>query len=291
MFSMTGFGKGEAEFEGLLLSAEVSSVNRKQLEIRVSAPPEFSGLEPLARRLISEEISRGSIQLRVCYSVSGGGSPRGTVDVVLLSSLVEAAREARRNAGLGDVVQVEQLMLIPGVVSQALPGIDSPGMAEAYERAVRAALKGYREMREHEGMTLKRDLEEREALLESLLARIEPLAAEINVGIKARLLEKLEAEQLPVSGDDERLLKEILFYADRSDVTEEITRLHSHFGQFRRFLAELKPVGRSLDFLMQEMFREITTLGNKAGVPAVSPLVVAFKSELEKLREQIQNVE
>lgn len=291
MFSMTGFGKGEAEFEGLLLSAEVSSVNRKQLEIRVSAPSEFSGLEPLARKLISEEISRGSIQLRISCSSSGGGSMRGTVNAALLASLVDAARDVRRNAGLGDVVQVEQLMLIPGVVQLALPDVDSPGVAEAYERAVRAALKGYREMRGHEGAALKRDLETREELLESLLARIEPLAAEINAGIKARLLEKLAAEAIPVSGDDERLLKEILFYADRSDVTEEITRLHSHFGQFRRFLAEEKPVGRSLDFLMQEMFREITTLGNKAGVPAVSPLVVAFKSELEKLREQIQNVE
>ena len=149
----------------------------------------------------------------------------------------------------------------------------------------------HHEVNKGKGAALKNDLESRERLLESLLAEIEPLAAEMNAGIKARLLARLEEEKIPVPGDDERLLKEVLFYADKADVTEEITRLHSHFGQFRRFLAESKPVGRSLDFLMQEMFREITTLGNKAGVPAVSPLVVAFKSELEKLREQIQNVE
>ena len=291
MLSMTGFGKGEAELEGIRLTAEVSSVNRKQLEIRVSAPAELSGLEPLARKLVSDAVSRGSVQLRISCVSTGEGRERGVVDAVRLAALVEAAREARRNAGLGDAVQVEQLMLVPGVVAQALPDTDSPGMAEAYEKAVSAALEGYREMRAHEGDALRRDLEAREALLESLLAEIEPLAAEINAGIKARLLEKLAAEQIPVPGDDERLLKEILFYADKSDVTEEITRLHSHFGQFRRFLADSKPVGRSLDFLMQEMFREITTLGNKAGVPAVSPLVVAFKSESEKLREQIQNVE
>ena len=204
---------------------------------------------------------------------------------------IEAARRARREAGLDHEVQVEQLMMIPGVVAAARPDAQSPGMAAAYEQALRAALDGYREMREHEGAALKNDLESRERLLESLLAEIEPLAAEMNAGIKARLLARLEEEKIPVPGDDERLLKEVLFYADKADVTEEITRLHSHFGQFRRFLAESKPVGRSLDFLMQEMFREITTLGNKAGVPAVSPLVVAFKSELEKLREQIQNVE
>jgi len=291
MLSMTGFGKGEAEFGEVRITVEISSVNRKQLEIRVSAPSEFSALEPLARRLVSEAVSRGSVQLRISCVSAGEGGGRSVVDVGLLASLVAAARAARREAGLDDAVQLELLMQIPGVVSPGLPDADSPGMAEACEQAVAAALERYREMRWHEGEALKRDLEKREALLESLLAEIEPLAAEINAGIKARLLEKLEAEQIPVSGDDERLLKEILFYADKSDVTEEITRLHSHFGQFRRFLADARPVGRSLDFLMQEMFREITTLGNKAGVPAVSPLVVAFKSELEKLREQIQNVE
>ena len=276
MLSMTGFGKGEAEFDGIRVTAEISSVNRKQFELRVSAPSEFSEFEPLARRLVAEAVSRGSIQLKIGSSASAA-TAGNVVDAGFLAALIEAARRARREAGLDHAVQVEQLMMIPGVVAAARPDAQSPGMAAAYEQALRAALDGYREMRER--------------LLESLLAEIEPLAAEMNAGIKARLLARLEEEKIPVPGDDERLLKEVLFYADKADVTEEITRLHSHFGQFRRFLAESKPVGRSLDFLMQEMFREITTLGNKAGVPAVSPLVVAFKSELEKLREQIQNVE
>ena len=283
MLSMTGFGKGEAEFDGIRVTAEISSVNRKQFELRVSAPSEFSEFEPLARRLVAEEVSRGSIQLKIGSSASAA-TAGNVVDAGFLAALIEAACRARREAGLDHAVQVEQLMMIPGVVATA-------HRAAAYEQALRAALDGYREMREHEGAALKNDLESRERLLESLLAEIEPLAAEMNAGIKARLLARLEEEKIPVPGDDERLLKEVLFYADKADVTEEITRLHSHFGQFRRFLAESKPVGRSLDFLMQEMFREITTLGNKAGVPAVSPLVVAFKSELEKLREQIQNVE
>ncbi|MBS1370616.1 MAG: YicC family protein [Lentisphaeria bacterium] len=291
MLSMTGFGKGEAEFNGIRLTAEISSVNRKQLELRVSAPSELSEFEPLARRLVGEAVSRGAVQLRVSCTSPAGGALRGTVDAALLASLIEAARTARRAAGLDGAVQVEQLMQIPGVVTSALPDTDSPGMAEAYEKAVSAAIAEYQAMRKREGDALKRDLEARENMLESLVAEIEPLVAEINAAIKARLLEKLESEKLPTPADDERLLKEVLFYADKSDVTEEITRLHSHFGQFRRFLEEKKPVGRSLDFLMQELFREITTLGNKAGVPAVSPLVVAFKSESEKLREQIQNVE
>ena len=245
---------------------------------RHSALP-FSRVTPRPLRRIS------------CTSLSGGAL-QASVDAALLASLVEAAKAARLTADLDENVNVEQLMLIPGVVVSAVPDADSPGMAEAYERAVSSAIAEYQAMRQREGEALKRELESREQGLETLVSQIEPLVAEINGAIKARLLEKLSAEKIPTPADDERLLKEVLFYADKSDVTEELTRLHSHFGQFRRFLAEeTKPVGRSLDFLMQELFREITTLGNKAGIPAVSPLVVAFKSECEKLREQIQNVE
>lgn len=291
MLSMTGFGKGEAVCGSVRISAEISSVNRKQLELRVSAPSELAGFEPLARKLVGAVVSRGAVQLRISCTSPGGGTLQAAVDAALLASLVEAAKAARRTAGLDENVNVEQLMLIPGVVSPAVPDADSPGMAEAYEQAVSSALAEYQTMRRHEGEALKRELESRERGLETLISEIEPLVAEINGAIKARLLEKLQAEKIPTPADDERLLKEVLFYADKSDVTEELTRLHSHFGQFRRFLGEEKPVGRSLDFLMQELFREITTLGNKAGIPAVSPLVVAFKSECEKLREQIQNVE
>ena len=109
--------------------------------------------------------------------------------------------------------------------------------------------------------------------------------------LKQKLIEKITAENLPVDTNDERLLKEVLLYADKADITEEITRLESHFRQFDGFLAASEPVGRSLDFLLQEMFREITTLGNKAGSSDITPIVVAFKSELEKIREQVQNIE
>ena len=147
-------------------------------------------------------------------------------------------------------------------------------------------------MRETEGAALRNELAGRLAGLRELLAAIEPDTAGLAEAAKTKLLAKLEAEKLPVDTNDERLLKEVLFYADKSDVTEEIARLKSHFEQFDRFLAASdEPAGRSMDFLIQEMFREITTLGNKAGTSAVSHRVVAFKAELEKMREQVQNVE
>ena len=113
----------------------------------------------------------------------------------------------------------------------------------------------------------------------------------LDIHLRKRLEEKLQTAGLPVDLNDERLLKEILFYADKADVTEEITRLNSHIRQFRNFLEEDKPVGRSMDFLLQEFFREITTLGNKAGSGPVASVVVKFKTELEKIREQIQNIQ
>ena len=291
MLSMTGFGKGSAVFDGRQrFIAEVSSVNRKQLEARISLPSEFSGFEVNARKLIGEYVSRGSVQLRVSFD-GGGAAEEVTIDRGLLASLVKVCLEVRHDIGLDGNVAVEELMRVPGVVGGSTPDMDRPGLAAAFEQAVREALTHHREMREREGEALKKDFQERLATLEGLLKKIDPLVGNIADSIKQRLMEKLAAENIPVGADDDRLLKEVLFYADKSDVTEEITRLHSHFAQFRRFLEETQPVGRNMDFLMQEFFREITTLGNKAGVPAVSPLVVAFKSELEKLREQIQNVE
>ena len=292
MRSMTGFGKGEAPFgDGCRFVVEVSSVNRKQLEIRTSLPSELASQEIPARRIVQEYISRGAVQLRATVNASGGPG-QGTVNRELLRNLVREALAVRREFGLPEQVLVEELMSAPGVLdASVLSSENEPEAAAALEKALRGALEKFQEMRTVEGEALRADFTARLAGLESLLGRIEPLVANLAAATRERLLEKLAAEKIPTGADDDRLLKEVLFYADKSDVTEEITRLRSHFAQFRRFLAETKPVGRSLDFLMQELFREITTLGNKAGIPAVSPLVVAFKSELEKLREQIQNVE
>lgn len=291
MLSMTGFGKGEAALsEGYSLAAEISSVNRKQLEVRVTLPQELAELEIPARKLVGEAISRGSVQLKVSCT-RGGGAGSAAVNEELLERLVQEALRVRAAHGLSGEVALETLFMVPGVVSVALPDADSPEFTAAFESAVGKALRAFQAMRHAEGEALKADFLSRIEELETILKQIEPMVDNLERSIKERLLEKLKVEEIPVGVEDDRLLKEVLFYADKADVTEELTRLHSHFAQFRNFLASEKPVGRSLDFLMQEFFREITTLGNKAGVPAVSPLVVAFKSNLEKLREQIQNVE
>lgn len=290
MHSMTGFGKGSAcAPDGTVFSVELSSVNRKQLEIRLSVPAEFSAWEPTARKRIAEAVSRGAIQVRV--GVAGGNAALADLDRDRLEALIGLCVEERRRHGLPPEFDIAGLLGLPGVFGGS--GVrDAEAALPALDAALDQALAGFAAMRETEGAALRKELAGRLAGLRGLLDEIEPDTAGVAEAAKARLLAKLAAESLPVDLNDERLLREILFYADKSDVTEEIARLRSHFGQFDGFLASSgEPAGRSMDFLIQEMFREITTLGNKAGSGDVSRRVVAFKAELEKMREQVQNVE
>ena len=293
MRSMTGFGKGEAMApDGTIFTAELSSVNRKQLEIRINLPAEFSELDAAARRILGSGVSRGAVSLKLTRSHGTGNRGMVRINQELLQQLAESCVELRTRFGLSAEFDPAALFSVPGVLENQAPDLEQPGLVAAFEQAVRAALNAFLAMRDAEGEALRQDLAGRLDFLRNKLSAIRPFTTAISERIKHRLLEKLEAENLVADPNDERLLRELLFYADRADVTEEITRLESHFGQFSSFLNNgAEPVGRSLDFLVQEMFREITTLGNKAGSSDISPLVVAFKSELEKIREQVQNVE
>lgn len=294
MLSMTGFGRAESVADkGALLVVEISSINRKQLEVRMVAPQELLAFEPAARRIVGTFFSRGSVQLRVAlrHDKCGGSASGVAIDEAMLDELIDGALDARRRAGLAEAVAVEALMALPGVVVPADTGLEAPEFAALFEDTVSRACAECRKMREREGAALREELRKRAELLKELLRRLEPECAKLPETARKRLMGKLGEAGFPVKADDENLVRELLFYTDKADVTEEITRLKSHFAQLDGFLASDKPMGRSLDFLAQEFFREITTLGNKAASPAVSPLAVAFKSELEKMREQIQNVE
>ena len=290
MFSMTGFGKGEAATaDGGIIQVEISSVNRKQLEVRFSMPQEFTEFENDLRKLLSANISRGAIQFKViCRRGSAAGDLN--IDEALLDKLVSVCDAARQRNNLERNVNVETLLTLPGVITTANDE-NKEVLKSALFQAADNALANYQSMRSSEGEILSRDLLKRLELLENMHSTLAALVSGQPEAAKKRLLAKFEAEKLPIAVDDAQLLKEVLFYIDKGDVTEELTRLSSHFEQFRNFLAAAVPVGRSLDFLAQEMFREITTLGNKAFIPGVSPVVVEFKSEMEKIREQIQNLE
>ncbi|MDD3153628.1 MAG: YicC family protein [Victivallaceae bacterium] len=293
MKSMTGFGRGEASFSGGKMIVELSSVNRKQFELRTNLPRELIACENFLRKEINAKITRGSVALRVVRSAAESTAAAASrIDHALLDALIDECRRHDPNAD----VPLAALLAVPGVVLPASNDADAEisGAEEAaLDAALRGALENFEAMRCAEGENLLRDTAMRLARLEALVETIRPAAASIKAALRTKLMESMKAEfGGMVDCADERLLKEILFYTDKADVTEELTRLGSHFAQFHAFLkAEAVQPGRSLDFLIQEMFREITTLGNKAGSVAISPRVVEFKAELEKLREQIQNVE
>lgn len=293
---MTGFGKTSPEVAGATdWSFEISSVNRKQLEMRINLPREFNFAETDIRNFLKGRISRGMVNIKGSYDPADSGE-KNNLDInrEFLDKVVSAALELRNKyPELAECpCDISSFFCVQGVVT--IPEIDTenPEITGRILRALDSALVQFIAMRKAEGQALESDLRSRLLNLKSLLDRIIPFTAEINENICKKLLERCRESGLNIDLNDERLQKEILFYADKGDVSEEITRLKSHFVQFEKFLSdENSDGGRSLDFLVQEMFREINTLGNKSGTCDISPLVVTFKTELEKMREQIQNAE
>lgn len=292
LLSMTGFGRGEALCQdGTKLTVQISSVNRKQLEMRFSLPQEFAVWEIPGRKMVAAAVSRGSVQIRCSLNSRENRGKNMNVDASLLDKLIRESRAARVRANLTGDVAVETLMSVPGVLNCPAEDGNSEELSGAFEKALAAALADFRQMREREGQALAGDLSSRLEKLEMWHRDLAEMTAGYPDLAKEKIMNRLAAEKLPVDGNDPAVMREVLFYVDKGDVTEELTRLSSHFGQFRAFLQSDEPSGRNLDFLAQEMFREITTLGNKAAIAGASPLVVAFKAEMEKIREQIQNIE
>ena len=293
MFSMTGFGRAEAGAgKNFSISAEVSSINRKQLELRVSLPSDFSRFELDVRSAAAEYFSRGAVSVRI--SIKSADNANGMLslpDAEKFDELIRYVAAARQRNNVPGDVNVEALLSLPGVLQSPALSAEDENIKDTLLETVRTACLNCRSSRETEGEALKNEFVSRIAFLEEKLEEIITLLPEIVAAGKNRLLEKIAELQLSIDSNDPAFLREIVYLTDKSDVTEEVTRLKSHFVQFKNYLAKNVPCGRNLDFLAQEMFREINTLGNKSGNSSISPIVVIFKTELEKIREQIQNVE
>ena len=294
MRSMTGFGRGEAATPDgkILFRTEISSVNRKQFELKTALPKEMLSAEIEIRRLAASRISRGSLTLRVETLFQDPAGQTLSIDRAAAQSLLEQLKAIRTEAGLKTEPNLEQLLQLPGLIEQKNLDFSDPGLLDALKSSCSKALDALIRMRESEGGELRKEFEKRLALLEDTVDRIEPLAAAVPKMQQEKLLRRLQENDLAPDLHDDRVLKELVIFTDRSDVTEEITRLRSHFSHFHRFLENSEePLGRNMDFLMQEIFREINTLGNKAPTPEISPMIVKLKTEVEKIREQVQNIE
>ncbi|HWY51924.1 MAG TPA: YicC/YloC family endoribonuclease [Chthoniobacterales bacterium] len=291
MRSMTGYGRGDTDHNGTKFTLELNSVNRKQSDIVINLPRDLAALEPQIRQTINENISRGRTNVVVSYH-NGASAPRKlALDTELARSYHDAMRALQKDLDAPGEITIGAILQAPGVMRAPEETIDSNTAWPAIERALRAALNELIKMREREGKHLAKDLIRRLKAMRKQIKEIRGLHPDVVKKYRATLLERIHKAGLPIPSDDERLVKEITFFADRADVSEELTRVESHLAQFAHHLRRHEPVGRTLEFITQEIFRELNTLGAKANDAAISQRVVVCKAELEKIREQIQNLE
>jgi uncharacterized protein (TIGR00255 family) len=288
---MTGYGRGEAVSDGAKFTVELSTVNRRQSEIVMALPRDLSELEVRIRQVINARISRGRTNVLVAMHQSSRATPALALDVALARSYHDAMRALQKELGAPGEITIDTILQAPGVMRAPEEMIEADRAWPPLQRALDAALSDLIKMREREGKHLAKDLIRRLKSIRKLLKEIRAQHPEVVKKFRAALAERIEKAGLPAEQNDDRLSREILLFADRSDVSEELTRLESHLAQFAHHLRRDEPVGRALEFIVQELFRELNTLGAKANDAAISQRVVACKTEVEKIREQVQNLE
>ena len=268
-------------------------MNRKQAEISVNLPRELEMLEAPIRDLINRYIARGRLTVRVALHASASNSSaRMHLNVPLARAYARELNRLAKQLKLQGPVTLEQLARAPGVLQTDEDLAVEEDFWPSVEKALKQALRQMVKMRQREGTHLVRDLAKRIAVMRGATERIRRHAPVVAEHYRQQLIERIRGAGLEAPGeDDERLLKEVVYFADRSDISEELTRLESHYQQFEDGRKSKEPVGRMLDFLAQEMNREINTIGSKANDSLISRDVVTLKAELERFREQAQNVE
>lgn len=288
---MTGFGRGSATTDHGTASVEIAGVNRKQAEIVVQGIRDMPELENGIRKAVLACVSRGRLQVTVDFQPAASDRQAVRIDPELADELDSAFRELSGKLGREILPGAADFIRAPGIVrfDEHLP--DSSFAWAAIEPALESALNQLLEMRRNEGQDLATDLTTRLATLESIRAAIGEQAPRRPERYRDQLAKRLGDAGLELELGDERVVRELALFADRCDISEELTRLDSHFRKFREYLAGQEAAGRPLDFLCQEIHREFNTIGSKASDAAIAQLVVTAKTELEKIREQVQNVE
>lgn len=290
---MTGYGRGDCSQDGFKITVELSSVNRKQTEISVNLPREMEMLEAPMRDVINRYIARGRLTVRVTlHSGASKQSARMHLNVPLAKAYAKELNRLSKKLKLPGPVTLDHLARAPGVFQTDEQIAEEEDFWPAVEKALKKALLAMVKMRQREGAHLLQDLTQRVSIMRRAVAQIQKHSPGVAKRYREQLLERIKTAGLEAPGiEDDRLLKEVVYFADRSDITEELTRLQSHFKQFDECHNSREPVGRMLDFLAQEMNREANTIGSKANDSLISREVVTLKAELEKFREQAQNVE
>lgn len=291
ILSMTGFGAARGRAGDEDVAVEIRAVNHKYCEVKPRLPAELAPLEAEIIRQVKEGVRRGALEITIRRTRDVRSLLVPRVDLALAREYVTALREMGSELGLTQNLGVAELAQIEGLVVLESRGLDLEAARQAVGQGIEDALRALRLMREREGQALARDLTQRITQLRGATQRLKALSPATVDHYRARLEERLAelAREVPV--DPVRLAQEVALFADRVDVAEELTRLDAHFAAFERLVASDEPAGRRMDFLVQEMYREINTIGSKSQSGEISEIVVGIKSELERVREQVQNVE
>ena len=290
MDSMTGFGRSRCMEDGREMTIEVKSVNHRFLDISFRFPKSLGYLEETARPILSSFISRGHVDLTISYLNLREDAKEVHVDLALADAYRDAMRTLGGHLNLNDEMMLSEFAALPDLLKIREREDDAEAVARLFEKTLRAALEQLKEMRSREGAALARDVLIKTDALHALKDQIETRSAGMVEAYREKLSARL-SELLQGKIDESRFETEVAIFADRSAIDEELVRLDSHLRQIRELLNMKEPVGRKLDFLVQELNREINTIGSKAGDAAIAGLVVEAKSIIEKIREQIQNLE
>jgi uncharacterized protein (TIGR00255 family) len=289
--SMTGYGRAEKTQDDFKLVVETSSVNNRFLEFQIRLPKNLAELEPRIKRLLSARLSRGKIYFSLTFDNDMPDEGRLTLDSEKADMYHSLLKELKSRYNLGGEITLDHFVFLPDLITAQTPSVDMDKIWALVEPVCIQAIDNLSLMRQAEGDSLQKDFENRLNLLESLVSQIKTRFAENYAAYYDKFKKRIAELLAEIAADEQRLATEIAILADRLDITEETIRLEAHIQSFRETLGRDEAVGKRLAFILQEMHRETNTIGSKSADYNISTMVISIKEELEKLREQSQNIE
>lgn len=290
--SMTGYGKGETVSPSYgRFTVEVHSVNRKYCDVIINLPKQLLILESKIREIIQKDITRGRINVYISHPKEETKTQKLTINTELAKQYINGIDKIKKELNLKGELDLNLLSGLKEIIIHTDFEINPERVWNTIEKALRKAINAFRKMRIKEGDTIAHQIEKPLKEIEKYLGKVRNLVPKLIKHFKNKLEKKLKEVNINVSNADERVQKEVAIVATHMDITEEINRMESHIKQFKSLVKKNEPVGRTLDFLLQEMMREINTMGSKAVHTEISTYAIYIKSQLEKIREQIQNIE
>lgn len=291
--SMTGFGRSTLDLESYSLTCEMKAVNHRYLDVTFHLPQSFTYLEDVLKKVVKQTINRGKLYITITINPLNDSGIKIEPNWAFLDQYMALFRSLKTRYHLSQEIKVNDLLQHPDALIVTNKEDDLDEVESAVIKVVQESLDHLVDMRKTEGKQLALDLYDRLQTIKSSILEIEELAPQVTLQYESRLRKRVQdyLNHSDVEVDEARLLNEIALFADKSNIDEELTRLNSHTKQFKEILMKDEPIGRKLDFLIQEMQREINTIGSKGNDERISVLVISIKSEIEKCREQIQNIE